>query len=118
MNSPHINSLFTCFAESTLKGVWGETLKAFIFSLKNSEALPPFKCFAKDKYKAIFKNSAYGPSFGRGPYFRIYGKSAQRSLAVIEKPYRTPIEVNNEDRILAGTYSYFSPDNYEVFYLA
>ena len=98
VNSPHINSLFTCFAESTPRGVWGETLKAFIFSLKNSEGLPPFKCFAKYKYKAIYKNSAYGPSFGSGPYFRIYGKSAQRSMAVIEDPYSVPMEVNKEHR--------------------
>ena len=119
VNSPHINSLFTCFAESILRGVWGETLKALIFSLKNKEDLPSFKCFAKDKYGAIYKNSFYGPSFGRRARFRIDGKSAQRSRALIEYPYSVPIEVDNEHRgFLAGTDGYFSPENYEVFYLA
>ena len=62
MNSPNVITLFSCFAGSPWS--WGETLKAFIFSLKNSEGLPPFKCFAKNKDHAIYKSSAYGPSFG------------------------------------------------------
>ncbi|XP_015749895.1 PREDICTED: uncharacterized protein LOC107329746, partial [Acropora digitifera] len=33
--------------ESTSGSTWGETLKAFIFSLNNS-GFPPFKCFAKN----------------------------------------------------------------------
>ncbi|XP_015749600.1 PREDICTED: uncharacterized protein LOC107329426 [Acropora digitifera] len=100
-------------------GTWGDTLKAFIFSLKNSEGLPPFKCFAENERKAIYKSSAYGPSFGEGPFLRIFGKTTQRSMAVIGNPYRVPKEVRNKQRfVLVGTYKTFSPDNFEVFYLA
>ena len=45
---------------------------------------------------------------------------ASRSVARIDIPYKVPKEVNNEDphQILANTQCNFSPDNYEVFYLA
>ena len=117
MNSPIDNNCFSFFADSS--GTWGETLKAFIFSIKNCEGLPPFKCFAENKRKAIYKNSDYGPSFGEGPFLRVFGKYAQRSLADIPLPYIVPKEVSNNYRVvLAGTYRTFSPDNYEVLYLA
>ena len=111
-----VNRLFSCFAESI--EAYGETLKAFIFSLKNSEGLPPFKCMAQDKSKAIYKSSLHGPSFGEGPTFGI-GYPKEESLAQIGTPYSAPREVNNKDKVLAGPlhYGYFTPDNYEVFYL-
>ena len=118
MNSPNVNTWVSCFADSPSSPYWGKSLKAFIFSLKKSEGLPPFKCFANDKDKAIYQSSFHGPSFGEGPFFRIYGKSAQRSRAYIEYPYVVPIEVNDKGEVLAGTDKLFSPDNYEVLYLA
>lgn len=110
--------MFSCFAESNPDGTWSDTPKAFIFSLKNSERLPPFKCLAKDKRKAIYKNSLYGPSFGEGPTVCI-GSPREDSVAQIGTPYSAPIEVNDKDNVLAGPlrYGYFTPDNYEVFYL-
>ncbi|XP_015765774.1 PREDICTED: sushi, von Willebrand factor type A, EGF and pentraxin domain-containing protein 1-like isoform X2 [Acropora digitifera] len=105
--------------ESSTSATYGETLKAFIFSLKNKEALPPFKCLAKDKRKAIYKRSVFGPSFGKGPCIRI--KSARdRSKAVICEPYSVPAEVSkaNPQKALVGSARDFSPNNYEVFYLA
>ena len=118
MNNPIVNSCFTCFADSS--GTSGDTLKAFIFSLKNSEGLPPFKCFAENENKAIFKSSAYGPTFGEVQGLSIFGKYAKRSRAEIEIPYIVPKEVGIKYRevVLAGTSRTFSPDNYEVFYLA
>ena len=114
-----LTDCFLVFAESNPVGTWSDTPKAFIFSLKNSERLPPFKCLAKDKRKAIYKNSLYGPSFGEGPFFCIaYPK--EDSLAEIGTPYSAPIEVNNKANVLAGPLRYgfyFTPDNYEVFYL-
>ena len=114
-----VNRLFSCFAESSSTGKWGNSLKAFIFSLSNSKALPPFKCLAKDKVGAIYSNSNDGPSFGQHPsLFITYPVS--RSKAGIDLPYEVPKEVNNVDprQVLANTNWSFSPDNYEVFYLA
>ena len=116
MNSPDVNRLFSCFADSSDKS--GNTLRAFIFSLKNSEGLPPFKCLAEDKSKAIYKGSYHGPSFGDGPFLKIEGLSAEGSQAHIVKPYKAPMEVKNKQSVLAGTAGFFTPDNYEVFYLA
>ena len=91
MNGAIVNSCFSCFADCY--GSWGDTLKAFIFSLTNSEGLQPFKCFAENERKAIYESSDYGPSFGEGPFLRIFGKSAQQSMAVIRNPYSVPNEV-------------------------
>ena len=94
-----------------------DTINAFIFSLKNSEGLPPFKCFAKNKDGAIYKSSNFGPSFGIRPFLFI-GRISKRSRACIGSPYSVPSEVKNEQTVLAGTPQTFYPDNYEVFYLA
>ena len=119
MNSPDVNRFFSRFAESSTSVTYGETLKAFIFSLKNNEALPPFKCLAKDKQKAIYKRSRFGPSFGEGPCISIKSVRAQ-SRAVICEPYSVPTEVSKakSQSALVGSAAFFSPDNYEVFYLA
>ncbi|XP_067057481.1 uncharacterized protein [Acropora muricata] len=105
--------------ESPVTGSWGNTLKAFIFSLSNSKALPPFKCLAKDKDGAIYLNSNEGPSFGQSPSLFITSP-ASMSEAGIGIPYKVPKEVNKVDprEVLANTKSNFHPDNYEVFYLA
>ena len=73
MSSLNVDSLlmFSSFAESDSIGILDNTLNAFIFSLKNSEGLPPFKCFAKNEHGAIYKNECCGPSFGKGPYLRF-----------------------------------------------
>ena len=120
-SSPATNSLFSCFAESTSGSTWGETLKAFIFSLNNSGGFPPFKCFAKNTSKAIYRNSSYGPSFGEYPGLRITCSNQNTSAnaqASISKPYCAPSEVDNNKEILAGTSESLFPDSYEVFYLA
>lgn len=91
----------------------GHTLKAFIFSLNNSESLPPFKCLAKSKYDAIYMRSQLGPSFGTRPdlYTGISTK------AVIGDPYSVPKEVKSRTKVLVGKSSPFTTENYEVFYL-
>ena len=45
---------------------WGETTKAFIFSLNNTEGLAPFVSKVKKEYtgKAIRRNLYDGPQFG------------------------------------------------------
>ncbi|KAK2547036.1 hypothetical protein P5673_033195 [Acropora cervicornis] len=112
--------------EATSSKTWGETMKAFIFSLKtSSKALPPFKCLAISKYKAIYKSSRFGPSFGENPC--LYISSSKTSVARIGYPYSVPIEVDRKaqgvpvkvnEEVLAGADLFFVPDNYEVFYLA
>ena len=117
MNSPDVNKFFSCFAEfvsSPKRNTWGNTLKAFIFSLENHEGLPPFKCLAKNKRHAIFRSASYGPSFGEGPSFLI-GRIF--SAAVIGDPYSVPKDVKKKETVLAGKLS-FIPDNYEVFHLS
>ena len=125
MNSSDAEIFFSSFEETTSGTKWGKTKKAFIFSLKtHSKVLPPFKCLAKKKDKAIYKSSNYGPSFGRPSLFI---GSKKRSMAKIGDPYSVPIEVHRnapgvlvqvEKEVLAGTDKSFFPDNYEVFYLA
>ena len=116
MNSLVVNRLFS-FAGSP-RGSYGETLNAFVFSLENSKALPPFKCIAKSELYAIYKNPVYGPSFGRGPFF--FNRSIRKSMAQIRVPYIVPKEVDDSFKgsILAGTSGIFHSNNYEVFYLS
>ena len=111
--------MFSCFAESIAGGTSGNTLKAFIFSLKSRTDLPPFKCLASEKDGAIYKGSSYGPTFGKEQTLRISGKDATRSKAWIKSPYIVPAEVSPIDHlvVLAGTKRSFRPTNYEVFYL-
>ncbi|XP_074631076.1 uncharacterized protein LOC141889631 isoform X2 [Acropora palmata] len=100
---------------------YGETLNAFVFSLENNKALPPFKCIAKSKLYAIHKSPVRGPSFGRGPFFYTsHHPSIRESMAQIRVPYIVPKEVGDsfKESILAGTSNTFHPNNYEVFYLS
>ncbi|KAK2552786.1 hypothetical protein P5673_025944 [Acropora cervicornis] len=97
---------------------WGETLKAFIFSLRNSEGLPPFKC--KNKDYAIYKNSAYGPSFGDCMGLEIIDRdncARGEAKAMIFDPYSFPTEVKDKLKVLASVAGTFSLDTYKVFYL-
>ena len=97
----------------------GHTPKSFIFSLKNSEGLPPFKCLAKDKRNAIYDSSVYGPTFGEGEAFTTGENEAYPTAkAWIDAPYSVPIEVMDSNGVLAGNNGNFNPDNYEVFSLA
>ena len=119
MKSPDANRLFSCFAESLAKGTSGNTLQAFIFSLKSGKDLPPFKCLATERDGAIYKSSYYGPTFGKSQALRIFGIDATRSRAWIKSPYTVPAAVSpiNDKVVLAGIGSTFRPTNYEVFYL-
>lgn len=45
-------------------GGYGYTSKAFIFSLRNTRGLKPFKSMVKQPRYAIYKQSSYGPTFG------------------------------------------------------
>ena len=108
-----------CLAGSFSGRSAGETLNTFIFSLKNNKALPPFKCLAKDKYGLTYSSPLHGPSFGLQPCILVL-KGQKRSRARIGPPFIAPVKMNYQDQkeVLAGTADRFSPDNYEVFFLA
>ena len=103
----------------------GATSEAFIFSLNNSEGLPPFVSKVKQGYsgKAIEKSSYYGPSFGRDLVIHVEEIRKGDSEASLGLYYSVPASVKNKFTILAGpgrlagSQRYFSPDEVEVFYL-
>jgi len=98
-------------------GSWSSTSNAFIFSLRNKEGLRPFKSTVTRPSYAILRSSYYGPVFGQD--IRIYNNanSNQYSYTRFGSSYSLPSEVQDQRTILAGT-NYFTPDDWEVFYLA
>ena len=89
-----------------------------LLSKKTGENLPPFKCFAKNKYWTVYKSSAYGPKFGKIETAYRYSNKRVEARAILYEPYSVPAEVKNNYNVLVGTAKTFSPDNYEVFFLA
>ena len=84
---------------------WGETTKAFIFSLNNTEGLAPFVSKVKKEYtgKAIRRNLYDGPQFGNDIIIADDADSSKYSKAVLDKYYSVPASVKNSDKALAGT---------------
>ena len=108
--------LFSCSSESS--GGYGNTAKAFIFSLSNKEDLRPFKSIVRLPAYAIYRKSDYGPRFGAR--IIVIADQANRnnfSRASLFFAYIAPSGVRYPKTILAGSY-YFTPDDWEVFYLA
>ena len=97
---------------------YGYTSIAFIFSLRNREGLGPFKSMVTNSTYAIYRNSGYGPTFGRGWDIHIadYANSNTQSHTNFGHSYSVPSGVQNRYTILAGTHL-FTPDEVEVFYL-
>ena len=98
---------------------WGETTKAFIFSLNNTEGLAPFVSKVKKEYtgKAIRRNLYDGPQFGNDIIIADDADSSKYSKAVLDKNYSVPASVKKSDKALAGTSMFFNVDEVEVFYL-
>ena len=109
--------LFSCSSESS--GSRGYTSKAFIFSLSNKEDLKPFKSNVSRPAYAINRWSAYGPIFGyTGDIFIAdQANSNSNSFTDFGSDYPEPSGVTDPKTILAGS-NYFTPDDWEVFYLA
>ena len=109
--------LFSCPSESS--GGYGTTSKAFIFSLNNKEGLKPFKSNVTIPGYAIYRRSGYGPAFGYGGNIHIadQANSNANSFTRFGHFYSVPSGVTDPQTILAGSY-YFTPDDWEVFYLA
>ena len=101
------------------QGVYENTSKAFIFSLRNKEELGPFKSMVTEPSKAIFNQKYVGPTFGRDD-IRIdryrSGVKSSSGYTHFGRSYSVPERVNNSKTVLAGTHD-FEPDEVEVFYL-
>ena len=108
--------LFSCSSESS--GGRSYTSNAFIFSLSNKEDLKPFKSKVSRPEYAIDRYSG-GPTFGDGPDLHITNQanSYRRSYTNFGSSYSVPSGVTDRYTILAGS-SFFTPDDWEVFYLA
>ena len=108
--------LFLCSSESS--GGRGYSSKAFIFSLSNKEGLKSFKINVRRPKYAINRRSDYGPRFGVDMI--AIADQANRnkfSRAYLYLAYPAPSGVRDPQTILAGSYN-FTPDDWEVFYLA
>ncbi len=71
-----------------------------------------------NKAAAIYKRSAYGPTFGGWHDIHIAdnANSNTNSYTNFGYSYSVPSGVQGRTTILAGTYA-FTPDNWEVLYL-
>ena len=71
---------------------------------------------------AIYRHPNRGPMFGVGPDIYIANNANsdlgnKRSFTNLQQSYMVPSGVKDPHTILAGTF-FFTPDDYEVFYLA
>ncbi|XP_078382281.1 uncharacterized protein LOC144664960 [Oculina patagonica] len=107
-----------CLLSLNSSSDYGYSSKAFIFSLRNKEGLGPFKSMVKKPQYAIYRNSGYGPTFGGGHdiYIADNANSNTKSYTAFGSHYSVPSGVQSSSTILAGT-KYFTPDDWEVFYL-
>ena len=103
---------------STHYGGYRSTDKAFIYSLRNKEGLPPFKSMVKIPSQAIYMKSRFGPTFGgrHNIYIADNANGNANSYAQLSSWYSPPSGVNDSRTILAGRFR-FTPGEVEVFYL-
>ncbi|XP_068705888.1 fibrillin-1-like isoform X1 [Montipora foliosa] len=96
---------------------FGATEKAFIFSLRNAEELPPFKSNVKNPSKAIRNHKFAGPTFGQNDILIDRHTWIWNSLFTnFGDNYIVPTGVQNKSTLLAGA-SKFKEDEVEVFFL-
>ena len=114
-----LNFIFCVFFSASYTPGYVTTYNAFIFSLNNKEGISAFKSKVADPQSAIYRLSTYGPTFGRGYDIFISDKadSNKKSLAAFGLTYPAPSGVQDPLTLLAGS-DYFTPDEWEVFYLA
>ena len=114
-----LNFIFSVFFSASYTPGYVTTYNAFIFSLNNKEGISAFKSKVADPQSAIYRLSTYGPTFGRGYDIFISDKadSNKKSLAAFGLTYPAPSGVQDPLTLLAGS-DYFTPDEWEVFYLA
>lgn len=75
----------------------------------------------KDPAYAIYRGSDFGPTFGKGADIYIATNVSTDGISAYTKfgaSYSVPSGVQNPYTALAGTVNLFTPDDWEVFYLA
>lgn len=102
-------------------GGYGYTSKAFIFSLRNTRGLKPFKSMVKQPQYAIYKKSSYGPTFGFNHELYIadnanVGTSSHTKFDRYSSYSSFPGSSWRRSNILAGSQSFQIAD-WEVFYV-
>ena len=97
----------------------GYSTKAFVFSLRNKEGLEQFKVEPSNPRYATVSYTNSGPMFG--PEIQIehhtLGEGEGVSSAYLGGGYYAPSGMKDGYTILAGSHD-FTPDEWEVFYLA
>ena len=94
--------------------------KAFIFSLKNKDNLPPFQSHPYQNYGyTICADASKGAEFGQDIKISDFANSNIRSSSSLGYTYRPPTSYGHDQArtkvLLAGTAN-FSPDEIEVFF--
>jgi hypothetical protein len=99
-----------------LTGGYASAPGSFIFSLRNKQDLAPFKAPLKSENagQAIYRSSAYGPTFGKDHDLKIAGDAASNtnSFTNLGQTYQLPPGYNQ-----INTRYYFTPSEIEVLYL-
>ncbi|XP_068735281.1 uncharacterized protein [Montipora capricornis] len=96
---------------------FGATEKAFIFSLRNAEGLPPFKSNVNNPSKAIRSRTNRGPTFGEKDIVIDRNEAVWVSSSTnFGDNYVVPTGVQHKLTVLAGD-SPFKVDEVEVFFL-
>ena len=88
-----------------------------MFSLSNKESLKPFKVNVRKPKYAIYRTSSYGPRFGRSNIVIADPANKLSHADLATTTYPAPSGVRDPQTILAGSNN-FTPDDWEVFYLA
>ena len=112
--------MFCLLCSSDISNNYGQTSNAFIFSLRNSENLLPFKTLVTINSQAIFKRESNGPTFGGGHDLFVdlnNPKGPAWSHSNLGHSYVPIVAQSKLKTVLAGSLN-FVLDEVEVFFLA
>lgn len=90
-------------------GSYGSTSKALIFSLRDKEALGPFKGRVTGQKHAIYKYHSYHVTFGYGHDIYIADNANTSIASYTNFSYSAPSGEHHLRTILTGTYNFFHP---------
>ena len=112
--------MFCLLCSLDISNSYGTTSNAFIFSLRNSENVLPFKTVVTTKSQAICKRESNGPTFGGGHDLFVdlnLLKEPPRSYSKLGHSYKPTAARIELTKVLAGSFN-FVLDEVEVFFLA
>ena len=110
--------VFCLLCSLDISNSYGATSNAFIFSLRNSENLPPFKTLVSIPAQAILKRESNGPTFGPDLFVDLnHPKKPAWSHSNLGHSYVPTVAQGKLKTVLAGSYI-FVLHEVEVFFLA